>query len=75
MLEFEQVAPVWASSTSDTFFTRPNNSTVLRANLDYRLNEKWIASANTAYDFEETGNIGQTIAVTRIGESLLLRLE
>lgn len=52
----------------------PINSTVLRANLDYRLNEKWIASANTAYDFEETGNIGQTIAVTRIGESLLLRL-
>ncbi|MDB4678959.1 organic solvent tolerance protein OstA [Rhodopirellula sp.] len=52
----------------------PIDSTVLRSNVDYRLNEKWIASAGAAYDFEDTGNIGQTISVTRIGESMLLRV-
>jgi len=52
----------------------PISSTVARANFDYRLNEKWIASAGTAYDFDETGNIGQTLALTRIGESMLLRV-
>ncbi|WP_246114655.1 organic solvent tolerance protein OstA [Rubripirellula tenax] len=52
----------------------PVSSTVLRSTLDYRLNEKWIASAGTTYDFGSTGNVGQSLAVTRIGESMLLRL-
>ncbi|MGB1926506.1 MAG: LPS assembly protein LptD, partial [Rubripirellula sp.] len=52
----------------------PVSSTVVRANFDYRMNEKWIATAGTAYDFDETGNIGQTVAFTRIGESMLLRV-
>ena len=52
----------------------PISSTVLRSTLDYRLNEKWIATAGTTYDFGRVGNVGQTFAVTRIGESLLLRL-
>ena len=52
----------------------PISSTVFRTNLDYRLNEKWIASAGAAYDFDETGNIGQTLALTRIGESMLIRV-
>jgi hypothetical protein len=52
----------------------PISSTVLRSTVDYRLNEKWIASAGTTYDFGPTGNVGQSVAVTRIGESLLLRL-
>lgn len=52
----------------------PISSTVLRANLDYRLNEKWIASAGAAYDFDDAGNIGQTLSLTRIGESMLLRI-
>jgi hypothetical protein len=52
----------------------PISSTVLRSTLDYRLNEKWIASAGSTYDFGDVGNVGQTFAVTRIGESLLLRL-
>ena len=38
------------------------------------MNEKWIASAGTTYDFGDTGNVGQAFALTRIGESLLLRL-
>lgn len=52
----------------------PISSTVLRASVDYRLNEKWIASGGTTFDFGETGNVGQTLALTRIGESALLRL-
>ncbi len=52
----------------------PISSTVLRTSLDYRLNEKWIASGGTTYDFGQTGNVGQTLALTRIGESALLRV-
>lgn len=52
----------------------PISSTALRTSLDYRLNEKWIASGGTIYDFGNTGNVGQTFAITRIGESMLLRL-
>ncbi len=52
----------------------PVSSTVLRSTLDYRLNEKWIVSTGTTYDFGSVGNVGQTIALTRIGESLLLRM-
>lgn len=52
----------------------PISSTVLRANLNYRLNEKWITSAGTTFDFGETGNVGQTLGLTRIGESFLVRV-
>ena len=52
----------------------PISSTVLRSSIDYRMNEKWIVSAGTTYDFGKIGNVGQTLALTRIGESLLLRL-
>lgn len=52
----------------------PISSTVLRANLNYRLNEKWIASGSTIYDFGDAGNVGQSLGLTRIGESFLVRL-
>lgn len=52
----------------------PISSTVLSSTVDYRLNEKWIASAGTTYDFGSTGNVGQSFGLTRIGESMLLRL-
>ena len=52
----------------------PISSTVLRSTVDYRLNEKWIASGATVYDFGSTGSVGQTVALTRIGESLLWRV-
>lgn len=52
----------------------PISSTVLRGQLDYRLNEKWITSAGATFDLGETGNIGQQFALTRIGESMLVRL-
>ena len=52
----------------------PVSSTVLRSNLNYRLNEKWIASGSTVYDFGQAGNVGQSLALTRIGESFLVQL-
>lgn len=52
----------------------PISATVLRSSYDYRLNEKWIFTAASTYDFGNTGNIGQTVALTRIGESMLIRM-
>ncbi len=52
----------------------PISSTVFRSNFDYRVNEKWIVSGGTTYDFGNTGYVGQNFGLTRIGESLLLRL-
>lgn len=52
----------------------PISASVLRSSYDYRLNEKWILTAASTYDFGNTGNVGQTVAVTRIGESMLIRL-
>ncbi len=52
----------------------PVSSTVLRTSLDYRLNEKWIGNFGTTYDFGDAGNVGQSVGITRIGESFLLRV-
>ncbi|MEM6473823.1 MAG: organic solvent tolerance protein OstA, partial [Planctomycetota bacterium] len=52
----------------------PISSTVLRSTVDYRMNEKWIISAATTYDFGSVGNVGQSFGLTRIGESLLVRI-
>jgi hypothetical protein len=43
---------------------------VLSASVNYRISPKWIGSAGAAVDFGPTGNIGQNIGFTRIGESL-----
>jgi hypothetical protein len=50
----------------------PVSSNVVMSSFNYRLSEKWITSTSASYDFEGTGNIGQTASVTRIGESLLV---
>ncbi len=52
----------------------PIDSTILTATVNYRLNEKWIVTGGTTFDFGEVGNVGQTLAFTRIGESFLVRL-
>ena len=52
----------------------PISSTVVRSVVDYRMNEKWILSAGSTYDFGPTGNVGQAYGLTRIGESLLVRM-
>jgi hypothetical protein len=52
----------------------PISSSVLLAYVNYRMSEKWIANAGMSYDLSSTGNIGQTIGFTRIGEAFLLSL-
>jgi len=47
---------------------------VLNATINYRTDPKWIVSASASVDFGPTGNIGQSIAFTRIGESLISTL-
>lgn len=49
----------------------PFNSDLLSLRLNYRFGPKWVGSASTVIDFGEVGNIGQTFALSRIGESLL----
>lgn len=52
----------------------PITSNVLSASLSYRMSEKWIADLGTAVDLGPAGNIGQNVGVTRIGESMLVRI-
>lgn len=52
----------------------PISSSLLNASLAYWMTEKWIVSAAASVDFGETGNIGQNIALTRVGESMLVRI-
>jgi hypothetical protein len=44
---------------------------VVTAAVNYRLGPKWIASASTSLDVGPSGNLGQTVAISRIGESLI----
>ena len=45
---------------------------MLSASLQYRMSPKWIASAGSVIDLSDTGNIGQSLDVTRIGEAFLV---
>lgn len=52
----------------------PVQSNALTATANYRMNEKWILTAGSSYDFASTGNIGQILNLTRVGESFLIKL-
>ncbi|GIW99698.1 MAG: hypothetical protein KatS3mg111_3031 [Pirellulaceae bacterium] len=52
----------------------PISANVLNGYANYRMNEKWIFSGGAAFDFGPTGSIGQSLALTRIGESALVRV-
>ncbi len=52
----------------------PISSTLLTSSVNYRMNEKWLGMGGVSYDFSGTGNIGQSFAITRIGESFLFRV-
>jgi hypothetical protein len=52
----------------------PISSTLLTGSLSYRMSEKWIATAGASWDLGPTGNIGQSVALTRIGESFLVKM-
>jgi hypothetical protein len=49
----------------------PFEAHVLSATLNYRMSAKWIGSASASVDFGDSGNIGQSVAFSRIGESLI----
>jgi hypothetical protein len=51
----------------------PFKSNLITAAVNYRMSEKWILTAGSSYDLDTAGNIGQTVNVTRIGESFLVR--
>jgi hypothetical protein len=52
----------------------PISSSILTSALSYRMSEKWVLTGSSSIDFGRVGNIGQSLAVIRIGESALLRL-
>jgi lipopolysaccharide export system protein LptA len=52
----------------------PFSARLLNAAVNYRMSEKWILNAGGVIDFGETGSIGERIGITRIGESLLVRI-
>ena len=52
----------------------PIDSKMIHGAISYRMSDKWIGIASTSFDFGQAGNIGQSLAVTRIGESALIRI-
>ena len=52
----------------------PISSLLLTTSFNYRMNEKWLAVGGTSVDLGKTGNIGQSLGLTRIGESFLIRV-
>jgi hypothetical protein len=57
-----------------TNITGPFDSMLITTSFNYRMNEKWVAVGGTTVDLGPTGNIGQSIGLTRIGESFLIRV-
>ncbi|MBN1851894.1 MAG: LPS-assembly protein LptD [Pirellulales bacterium] len=53
-------------------FDGPFHANVLTGSFAYRMTEKWVSTASASIDLADTGNIGQTFSLTRIGESLLV---
>jgi len=52
----------------------PLSSTLLVGALSYRMTHKWILDLTATYDLGPAGDIGERIAITRVGESMLVRL-
>jgi lipopolysaccharide export system protein LptA len=52
----------------------PITSEILTGSASYRMSEKWIATVGATYDFHSSGVFGQQLALTRVGESFLIKL-
>ncbi|MEX0937072.1 MAG: organic solvent tolerance protein OstA [Pirellulales bacterium] len=52
----------------------PITSNVISASYAYWMSPKWVSTFGAAVDLNETGNIGQSFSVTRIGEAMLVTL-
>jgi lipopolysaccharide export system protein LptA len=61
----------WLQGPDLTGVLTPFDSQVLIASYTYQLSPKWTTTLGTAVDIGGNGNIGQNIAITRIGESFL----
>ncbi|MEX2091482.1 MAG: organic solvent tolerance protein OstA, partial [Pirellulales bacterium] len=49
----------------------PFQANLVIGSVNYRMSSKWIGSANGSIDLGNSGNIGQSFYVSRIGESLI----
>ncbi|MBA4029927.1 MAG: hypothetical protein C0478_03380 [Planctomyces sp.] len=49
-------------------------SQILTASYSYQMSPKWISTAGTAYDVGEGQNRGQSLTITRVGESFLVHV-
>ncbi|MDX1963622.1 MAG: organic solvent tolerance protein OstA [Pirellulales bacterium] len=50
----------------------PISSNILLASVNYRLSPKWVGSAGLSFDLSDNGYLGQSLSLTRIGESFLV---
>jgi lipopolysaccharide export system protein LptA len=50
----------------------PISSSILSTSFSYRMSEKWVSSFGMSVDIGGAGNIGQNLAITRVGESFLV---
>jgi hypothetical protein len=50
----------------------PIDANILLATINYRLSPKWVAAAGISYQFGGLGTLGETLTLTRIGESFLV---
>ena len=49
----------------------PFQANLVIGSVNYRMSSKWIGSATGSIDLGNSGNIGQSFYVSRIGESLI----
>jgi hypothetical protein len=52
----------------------PISSNIVSLAVNYRMSEKWILNAAASVAMGSTGNVGESLQLIRIGESLLLRV-
>ncbi|MDO4550862.1 MAG: LPS assembly protein LptD [Planctomycetia bacterium] len=60
--------------TSLHYLTGPVDNVVMRIGYNYWMSEKWASTFLTTFDISGKGNIGESLSVTRIGESALWTL-
>ena len=52
----------------------PISSNIISTAINYRMSEKWILNATASMALGDTGNVGESINIIRIGESMLVRV-
>ena len=51
----------------------PISTNILSGSLSYRMSDKWVLTSSSSLALDNDGNVGQSLALTRIGESALIR--